>query len=81
MVSSASVSEMPAFTNTASCRVKCINSFFFTFLAVSSTLKALFFSVIFTGNKFFSRMWLRASPSVSALMTPSVEAPLTSMAV
>ncbi len=71
---------MPAFTNTASWRVKCISSFFFTFTVVSSNCSAPRFSSIFTGYRFWSSRCARACPTVSALVMPSTDDPLASMA-
>ena len=49
MVSSAEVMGMPARTNTASWRVKCISSFFFTFSLVISNCSSPRFSASLVG--------------------------------
>ncbi len=71
---------IPALTNTDSWRVKFIKFFFLTFSLVNSKSKTLRDSSILIGNRFCSTKIVRAVPIVSALVVPSISAPVASMA-
>src|SRR6187401_401560 len=80
IVVSASVIGIPALTNTDSCRVKFIKFFFFAFSFVSSKSNIPFDSSMRIGKRFFSTSIVRAVPRVSALVVPSISAPVASIA-
>ena len=80
IVVSASVIGIPALTNTDSCRVKFIKFFFFAFSLVSSKSNRPRDSSMRIGNRFCSTRIERAVPIVSALVVPSISAPVASIA-
>ena len=80
IVVNASVIGIPALTNTDSCRVKFIKFFFFAFSLVSSKSNIPRDSSMRIGNRFCSTRIERAVPIVSALVVPSISAPVASIA-